>query len=142
MIFIVKALLYTKKVTSVNDILAFYVIWGNSVTQNVSLKHLDCYHSYIDLLEDAKKAGNLKEIERFLIEFKIPYSISHIFSVLGRDSNFHEELFKFLNRNDVREYLKNYKMQKFDKNCIRYFIQCKGMIHCPRILIRIFNKIR
>lgn len=121
MIFIVKALLYAKKVVSVNEILAYYVIWENSVTQNVSLKHLDCYYSYVDLLEYVGKDKNLKKIEKFLIEFKIPYSIAHIFSVLGKDSKFHKELFGFLNRDDVREYLKNYKMQKIDKNNIRYF---------------------
>jgi glycosyltransferase involved in cell wall biosynthesis len=139
MVFIVKALLYAKKVISVNEILAFYVIWSNSVTQNVSLKHLDCYYSYIDLLEHARKYGNLKEIEKFLVEFKIPYSIAHIFSVLGRDSNFHQELFRFLNKDDVRKYLKNYKIQRFDKNSMRYFIQSKGMMYCPKVLIRIFN---
>ena len=142
MIFVVKALLYSKNVISINEVLAFYVIWGNSVTQNVSLKHLDCYYSYIDLLEEVQKDGNLQKIERFLVEFKIPYSISHVFSVLGRDLNFHEELFKFLNKNDVREYLKNYKIQRFDKNSIRYFVQCKGMMYCPKTLIKIFNMAR
>lgn len=142
MIFIVKALLYADKVISVNEILAYYVIWGNSVTQNVSLKHLDCYYSYVDLLEYVRENKNLEKIERFLLEFKIPYSISHIFSVLGSDANFHKDLFDFLNKNDVRKYLKNYKIQKIDKNNIRYFVQCKGMIYCPKTLIRIFNKIR
>lgn len=142
MIFIVKALLYADKVISVNEILAYYVIWGNSVTQNVSLKHLDCYYSYVDLLEYVRENKNLEKIERFLLEFKIPYSISHIFSVLGSDVNFHKDLFDFLNKNDVRKYLKNYKIQKIDKNNIRYFVQCKCMIYCPKTLIRIFNKIR
>lgn len=142
MVFVVKALLYAKKVISVNEVLAFYVIWGNSVTQNVSLKHLDCYYSYIDLLNDIKDDESLKGIKSFLVEFKIPYSISHVFSVLGKDSNFHEELFKFLNKDDVRKYLKNYKMQKLDKNNIRYSIQCKGMLSCPKLLIKVLDKVR
>lgn len=142
MIFVVKALLYANRVISVNEVLAFYVIWENSITQNVSLKHLDCYYSYIDLLVDTRKDGNLEEIKKFLIEYKIPYSISHIFSVLSKDNNFHEDLFNFLNKIEVKEALRNYKMQKIDKNNIRYFIQCKGMIYCPKTLIRIFNRIR
>ncbi len=142
MVFVVKALLYAKKVISVNEVLAFYVIWGNSVTQNVSLKHLDCYYSYIDLLNDIKDDESLTKIKSFLVEFKIPYSISHVFSVLGKDSNFHEELFKFLNKDDVRKYLKNYKMQKLDKNNIRYSIQCKGMLSCPKLLIKVLDKVR
>lgn len=142
MIFIVKALLYASKVISINEVLAFYVIWENSVTQNVSLKHLDCYYSYVDLLEDVRLDGKLKDIEKFLVEFKIPYSISHVFSVLSRDSNFHEDLFKFLNQKDVKEALRNYKMQKIDKNNLRYLIQCKGMRFAPNVLSKILYKIR
>ncbi|MBN1039764.1 glycosyltransferase family 2 protein [Clostridium cagae] len=142
MVFVVKALLYSNKVISVNEILAFYVIWGNSVTQNVSLKHLDCYYSYIDLLNYVKKDSNLKEIENFLSEFKIQYSISHVFSILGKDPNFHKDLFKFLSQEDVKSYLKNYKIQKFDKNNIRYLIQCSGMRFCPKLLINALNKMR
>ncbi|MDR5587939.1 glycosyltransferase family 2 protein [Clostridium aquiflavi] len=142
MVFVVKALLYSNKVISVNEILAFYVIWGNSVTQNVSLKHLDCYYSYIDLLNYVKKDSNLKEIENFLSEFKIQYSISHVFSILGKDPNFHKDLFKFLSQEDVKSYLKNYKIQKFDKNNIRYLIQCSGMRFCPKLLINVLNKMR
>ncbi|WP_252215189.1 glycosyltransferase [Clostridium sp. VAP41] len=142
MVFVVKALLYSNKVISVNEILAFYVIWGNSVTQNVSLKHLDCYYSYIDLLNYVKKDSNLKEIENFLSEFKIQYSISHVFSILGKDPNFHKDLFKFLSQEDVKLYLKNYKIQKFDKNNIRYLIQCSGMRFCPKLLINVLNKMR
>ncbi|NFN80121.1 glycosyltransferase [Clostridium botulinum] len=142
MVFVVKALLYSNKVISVNEILAFYVIWGNSVTQNVSLKHLDCYYSYIDLLNYVKKDNNLKEIENFLSEFKIQYSIAHVFSILGKDKNFHDDLFKFLNENDVKLYLKHYKIQKFDKNNIRYLIQCSGMRFCPKLLINVLNKMR
>ena len=57
MIFIVKALLYANKVISVNEVLAFYVIWETSVTNLVSLKHLDCYYSYVDLLKYVKAHG-------------------------------------------------------------------------------------
>lgn len=140
MIFIVKALLYANKVISVNEVLAFYVIWENAVTQNASLKHLDCYYSYVDLLMDVRRDGNLKEIEKFLVEYKIPYAISHVFSVLSRDSKFHGELFKFLSQNEITEALKKYKVQKFDKNNIRYLIQCKGMLYVPGILLKAFNK--
>lgn len=142
MIFVVTALLYANKVISVNEVLAFYVIWENSITQNVSLKHLDCYYSYVDLLEYVRHDGKLKDIERFLVEFKIPYSISHVFSILSRDSNFQEDLFKFLNQKSVREALKNYRMQKIDKNNLRYLIQCKGMRFAPNVLSKILNKVR
>ena len=99
MVFIVKTLLEANRVISVNKVLAFYVIWGNSVTQNVSLKHLDCYYSYVDLLEYIRKKGDLKEIEKFLVEYKIPYAISHVFSILSKDTKFHDDLFRFLSDN-------------------------------------------
>lgn len=142
MIFIVKTLLEANKVISVNKVLAFYVIWSNSVTQNVSLKHLDCYYSYVDLLQYIRKKGNLKEIEKFLLEYKIPYSISHVFSILSKDPKFYDDLFQFLNKEQVSESLKQYKIQKIDKNNIRYFIQCSCMRRCPKLLIKVLNKIR
>lgn len=142
MIFIVKTLLEANKVISVNKVLAFYVIWSNSVTQNVSLKHLDCYYSYVDLLEYIRNKGDLQEIDKFLVEYKIPYSISHVFSILSKDPKFHDDLFEFLNKGQVKESLKRYKIQKMDKNNIRYFIQCEGMRKCPKLFIKVLNKIR
>ena len=142
MVFIVKTLLEANKVISVNKVLAFYVIWSNSVTQNVSLKHLDCYYSYVDLLEYIREKGNLQEIEKFLVEYKIPYSISHVFSILSKDPKFHDDLFRFLNDNDVKKALKHYKIQKMDKSNIRYFIQCDGIRYCPKLLIKVLNKLR
>ena len=135
-VFTVKALLHMNKIISVNKTLMFYVRWESSVTNLVSLKHLDCYYSYVDLLEYVKDNGNLKEIDKFLIEYKIPYAIAHIFSVLSRDKNFNEDLFKFLNKEDVKEYLRTYKIQKFNKNYIRYLIQCKGILYFPNTLLK------
>ncbi|EKQ55552.1 MAG: glycosyl transferase [Clostridium sp. Maddingley MBC34-26] len=139
MVFIVKSLLCSNKITSVNEVLAFYVIWEASVTSSVSLKHLDCYNSYLDLLEYVKSYKDSVEVKDFLLTYKIPYAVAHVFSVLSRDKNFHENLLEFLNRDDVRNYLKAYKIQKFNKKYIRYLIQCKGMLYFPNILLRIFS---
>ncbi len=141
-VFTIKALLKMKKIVSVNKVLMYYVRWDSSVTNSVSLRHLDCYYSYVDLLEYLDSEDDLNSIKKFLREYKIPYAIAHIFSVFSKDRNFHEELFNFLSRDDVRKYLTTYKIQKIDKNNIRYFIQCKGMRYCPKILIRIFNKLK
>lgn len=142
MVFIVKTLMFANKVISVNEVLAFYVIWENSVTQNVSLKHLDCYNSYVDLLNYVKNLGEYNEIESFLVEYKIPYSISHVFSVLSRDVKFHKDLFEFLKREDVKSSLKKYKIQRFNKNYIRYLIQCKSILYCPNLLLKVLGKVR
>ncbi|MCE5219901.1 MAG: glycosyltransferase [Clostridium sp.] len=141
-VFTVKALLNMDKIISVNRTLMFYVRWESSVTNVISLKHLDCYYSYVDLLDYVKRNGDLGEIENFLVEYKIPYAIAHIFSVLSRDKNFNEDLFKFLNKEKVKEYLRTYKIQKFNKNYIRYLIQCKGILYFPNILLKVFSNIK
>lgn len=139
-VFTVKALLGMKRIISLNKALMYYVRWDSSVTNSVSLRHLDCYYSYVELLQYLDSKGNFTEIKTFLNEYKIPYAISHIFSVLSRDKNFHEVLFDFLRKEDVRKYLKGYKMQKINKNYIRYLVQCKGILYFPNILLKVFSK--
>lgn len=141
-VFTVKALLNMKKIISVNEALMFYVRWDSSVTNAISLKHLDCYYSFVDLLEYVKVQGDFKEIEKFLVEYKIPYAISHVFSILSRDEKFHEELFEFLKDDGVKTALKMYRLQRFDKNSIRYLIQCRGIRHCPKIFSKVFARIK
>lgn len=141
-VFTVKALLNMKKIISVNEALMFYVRWDSSVTNAISLKHLDCYYSFVDLLEYVKVQGDFKEIEKFLVEYKIPYAISHVFSILSRDEKFHEELFEFLKDDRVKKALKMYRLQRFDKNSIRYLIQCRGIRHCPKVFSKVFARIK
>ncbi|BCZ48930.1 glycosyl transferase [Clostridium gelidum] len=139
-VFTIKALLNMDKIISIDKTLMFYVRWNSSVTNLVSLKHLDCYYSYVDLLKYLNSQEDFKNIEKFLIEYKIPYAISHIFSILCRDKKFHKDLFEFLNKREVKESLGCYKMQKFNKNDIRYLIQCKGILYFPNILLKVFSK--
>lgn len=142
-VFTVKALLNMDKIISVNKALMFYVRWESSVTNLISLKHLDCYYSFADLLEYIKSnEKGFEEIEKFLIEYKIPYAISHVFSMLSREEKFHEDLFAFLKKDDIRKALREYKIQRFDKNSIRYLIQCRGIRHCPKIFSKIFARIK
>lgn len=138
-VFTVKALLKMSKIMSLNKALMYYVRWDLSVTNSVSLRHLDCYYSYVDLLTYLDTQSDFEEIKKFLIEYKIPYAIAHIFSVLSRDEKFHEELFSFLNKDEVKKYLRAYKIQKFNKNYIRYLIQCKGILYFPSMLLKVFK---
>lgn len=141
-VFTVKALLHMNQIMSVDKGLMYYLRSSASITNKVSLTHLDCYYSYVELLEYIRKIGNYTEIEKFLLEFKIPYSIAHIFSIFSRSSEFKEYLNEFLSKEDVKNSLKNYKLQKITKSDIRYFIQCKGILYCPGLLLKIFNKVR
>lgn len=139
-VFTVKALLNMKEIASVNENLMFYVRWDASVTNVVSLKHLDAYYSYMDLLKYIRNNHDAGEIEQFLMEYKLPYAISHIFAILGRDENFHKDLFEFLSKKEVKESLRSYKIQKLNKNDIRYFIQCMGILHFPKTLVKVFRQ--
>jgi glycosyltransferase involved in cell wall biosynthesis len=138
-VFTVKALLAMKRIISLNKALMYYVRWESSVTNSVSLRHCDCYYSYVDLFQYLDSQGDFKGIKKFLKEYKIPYAISHVFSVLSRNKDFHEALFNFLNKEDVRRYLKGYKMQEINKNYIRYLVQCKGILYAPNILVKVFS---
>lgn len=142
MVFEIKNLLEVQKVVSVNKIIANYVIWDNSVSKKVSLSHLDCYYSFKDLQKYVEEKGGFPEIEKFITEYKIPYSIAHVFSVFSRDENFYDELFRFLNDKNVSEDLKKFKIQKFDKNNLRYLIQCRGMSRHPKKMMEIMNRLR
>lgn len=139
-VFTVKALLEMRRIICLNKALMYYVRWDSSVTNTVSLRHLDCYYSYVDLLQYLDSKGDFAEIKKFLKEYKIPYAISHVFSILSRDKSFNEELFNFLNKEHVKKYLKGYKMQKINKNYIRYLIQCKGILYFPNILLKVFKQ--
>ena len=141
-VFTIKSLINMKKIMSVDKSLMYYVRWDLSATKSISLKHLDCYYSYVDLLNYLKAKQGFEEIERFLVEFKIPYAISHVFSMLSRDEQFHKNLFEFLNTHDVKSALKRYKIQKLDKNNIRYFVQCKGILYAPKVLLSAFKKLK
>lgn len=141
-VFTVKSLINMNKIMCIDKSLMFYVRWESSATNSISLKHLDCYYSYVDLLHYLKSKGNFQDIEKFLVEFKIPYAISHVFSMLSRDEGFKNDLFEFLGKEDVSQALKKYKMQAFDKNNIRYFVQCKGILYAPKLLLKVFKNIK
>lgn len=133
--FISKALLYSDKIVGINEKLAYYLRREGAVTKSVSEKHLDCYYSFKDLLEFVEKNFNEeKEIIKTLKEYKIPYSICHIFSMFMRDENYKDKLLKFLSKDEIKTSLNEYKMLSFNKKYLRYYIQCK--------LIRIYQSTR
>ncbi|WP_244834588.1 glycosyltransferase family 2 protein [Clostridium sp. BJN0001] len=147
MVFVIKALIYAYKVCSVNKVLAYYVIWESAVTQVPSLKHLDCYYSYVELymyiksLKESKIEG-LSKIEKIVREHKIPYSVAHIFSMLSRDERYFNDLFKFLDKEDVQKNLKEYKIQTINKYHIKYFIENKMIRFCPKLFLKVLRKLR
>ena len=141
-IFIAKALLCSEKVIGINEKLAYYLRREGSATKSVSEKHLDCYYSFKDLLEFVEKNFNEeKEIIKTLKEYKIPYSICHIFAIFSRDESYKEKLLKFLNKEDVKVGLSRYRMISFNKKYLRYYIQCKLIKLFPKSTIILYKKL-
>lgn len=151
MVFVIKTLINSKKVSCVKKVLAYYVIWESAVTQNPSLKHLDCYYSFVDLLEylnsldnmkDKKDEEGIQKLKSIVEEHKIPYSVAHVFSMLSRDDKFHKELFEFLKDSEVKRNLKKYKLQRLNSYHIKYFIENKMIRFCPKLFLKMLNKLR
>lgn len=140
--FISKALIYSENIVGINEKLAYYLRREGAVTQSVSEKHLDCYYSFKDLLEFIKE--NFPEENKVIYvleEYKIPYSICHIFSMFSRDKNYSNKLLKFLNKDEIRRSLNNYKMQDFNKKYLRYYLQCKLIKTFPKFTINLYKKL-
>ncbi|MBE6063504.1 MAG: glycosyltransferase family 2 protein [Clostridium butyricum] len=148
MVFVIKTLIHANKVCCVKKVLAYYVIWESAVTQNPSLKHLDCYYSFVDLrdylniIKASEDFKGIDKLEKIISEHKIPYSVAHVFSMLSRDKAFHDDLFEFLNKSDVKQNLKKYKIQRLNNYHIKYFIENKMIRYCPKLFLNILRKMR
>ena len=151
MVFVIKTLINAKEVCCVKKVLAYYVIWESAVTQNPSLKHLDCYYSFVDLrdylnglnnVKDAEDFNGIEKLKKIISEHKIPYSVAHVFSMLSRDETFHEDLFEFLTKKDVKENFKKYKLQRLNNYHIKYFIENKMIRYCPKLFLKVLRKMR
>lgn len=141
-VFISKALLYSKRIVGINEKLAYYLRREGAVTKSVSEKHLDCYYSFKDLLKFVEvNFENEKNIINVLKEYKIPYSICHVFSMFSRDEIYKERLIRFLNDKEVKKDIGNYKIQEFNKKYLRYYLQCKLIKAFPEATIKLFRKI-
>ena len=140
--FISKALLYSENVVGINKKLAYYLRREGAVTQSVSEKHLDCYYSFKDLLIFIKENfPEENEVIDVLEEYKIPYSICHIFSMFSRDKNYNNKLLSFLSKDEIKKSLNSYKMQDFNKRYLRYYLQCKLIKIFPRFTINLYKKL-
>lgn len=141
-VFITKALLYSKKVVGINEVLAYYLRREGAVTKSVSEKHLDCYYSFNDLLKFVRNEFDKEEeIIKVLEGYKIPYAICHIFATFSRDEKYKERLLSFLSDDEVKESLKKYKLLEFNKKYIRYYIQCNLIKIMPKCTISIYKRL-
>lgn len=140
--FIAKTLLYSNKVIGINEKLAYYLRREGAVTKSVSEKHLDCYYSFKDLMEFVQEYfPSEKEVIDVITEYKIPYSICHIFSMFSRDKDYKDKLLEFLSNDEIKTSLNRYRMISFNKKYLRYYVQCKVIRIFPKSTINLYRKL-
>ena len=69
-------------------------------------------------------------------------NVAHVFSMLSRDDKFHKDLFEFLKDSEVKRNLKKYKLQRLNSYHIKYFIENKMIRFCPKLFLKMLNKLR
>jgi glycosyltransferase involved in cell wall biosynthesis len=138
--FHIKSYSHANRVCCMDKIYCHYVKWGDSVTNNISSNFLDSYYSNIDTLNYIKENICDEDIEKAMIENRIPISIVVIVSAFAVKSELQEEMNKFINRKDVRNYLKRHKVYKVEKDQIKYFILSKMILFMPNLIKKYYSR--
>lgn len=138
--FMIKAYAHSKKVYCLNNIYAHYVKWEQSVMNNISVNYLDVYYSNIETLQYLKDKINNIELERAMIQNRIPAGIVNIFAAFCVKNNLNEKLYEFINKKEIRDALRNYKMIRFEKDRLKYLILSRMILISPKIVERYYLK--
>lgn len=138
--FEIKSYAHANKVYCINKIYCHYVKWGESVTNNVSLSFLDVYYSNVDTLDYIKEEIRDKDLEKAMIESRIPIAIVGIVGAFATKSELREEMYKFIENADVRRYLSKHKMYRLEKDRLKYFILSKMILLMPKIIEKYYNR--
>lgn len=132
--FMIKAYAHSNKVYCINNIYAHYVKWEQSVMNNISLNYLDVYYSNIETLQYIRDNFNSLELEKAMIQNRIPAGIVNIFAAFCVKSELHKKLYEFINEKEVREALKKYKMVRFEKDRLKYLLLSKMILINPKVV--------
>lgn len=138
--FEIKAYAHASKVYCIRKIYSHYVKWGESVTNNVSLNFLDIYYSNIETLDYIKIRVKDKDLEKAMIENRIPAAIVNIVAAFASKNELREELYKFIENPEVRKDLSKYKMYRLEKDRLKYFILSKMILYKPSMVEKYYGK--
>lgn len=138
--FEIKAYAHAKKVYCVKKIYSHYVKWGESVTNNVSLNFLDIYYSNIETLDYIRIRLKDKELEKAMIESRIPIAIISIVGAFSGKRELREKMYKFIENINVRKDLSNYKMYKLERDRLKYLILSKMILYTPSMVEKYYEK--
>lgn len=130
--FEIKAYAHSRRVYCLNRIYSHYVKWDQSVTNNISLNFLDIYYSNVETLDYIRKVFDDNELEKAMIHNRIPAAIVNIFAAFSTKKELIGDMYEFISKKDVREYLKQYKVNKLEIDRVRYFILSKMILHMPK----------
>ncbi|EKQ55550.1 MULTISPECIES: glycosyltransferase family 2 protein [unclassified Clostridium] len=138
--FAVKAYCHSQKVYCCKKIYFHYVKWEGSAMNSMSLDYLDVYYSNLEILEYIKENFNYLEVEKSLIESRIPAGIVNIFIGFAKNENLHKAMYDFIKQKKVREDLSKYKMVKIEKDRIKYLILSKMILYFPKAVVKYYSK--
>lgn len=138
--FEIKSYAHANRVYCINKIYCHYVKWGESVTNNISLNFLDVYYSNVDTLAYIKEKIKDKDLEKAMIESRIPVAIVGIVGAFATKSELRGEMYKFIENIDVRRYLSKHKMYRLEKDRLKYFILSKMILYMPKMVEKYYSR--
>lgn len=138
--FEIKAYAHAQKVYCVKKIYSHYVKWGESVTNNVSISFLDIYYSNIETLDYLRVRIKDKDLEKAMIQSRIPSAIVNIVAAFASKQELREEMYRFINDSKVRNDLSKYKMYRLEKDRLKYLILSKMILYKPSMIEKYYGK--
>lgn len=133
-VFIVKALTRAESVGCVKEPLVNYVRRGTSVTKTPSTAYYNLHDSDVKILEYNKEVCKDKNIKNALLNYHIPRNIIRIFSTMAKGGADKKELYEFIMREDVRNFLKG-----FNPKSKKFKVASLMILRFPKIAYKVFN---
>ena len=85
------------------------------------------------------KIKNL-ELEKAMIQNRIPAGIVNIFAAFCVKDELREKLYEFINKKEVRNALGKYKMVRFEKDRLKYLVLSKIILMSPNVVEKYYLK--
>lgn len=138
--FMIKTYAHSKKIYCLNNIYAHYVKWEQSAMNTVSINYLDVYYSNIETLQYIRDKIKNLELEKAMIQNRIPAGIVNIFAAFCVKDELREKLYEFINKKEVRNALGKYKMVRFEKDRLKYLVLSKIILMSPNVVEKYYLK--
>ncbi|MFX0548410.1 glycosyltransferase family 2 protein [Hathewaya histolytica] len=138
-VFAIKSLMNAKRVACVKEPLGYYFRRGTSITKSGGEKYFNLHESNLVMLNYNRKYFKDIQVEKSLLQYKIPQSIIRIFVSLGRSGVCKEELFNFVKNEDIKKYLKGFKINGYKEN-IKFKIASKVLLISPKLMYKLLSK--